>query len=848
MISEYVNSSFTTYGSTGFCNNSKGDTTGTYLIAGAGSGGASNCATGAGGTDQGDYGISDPECRGWAKPSWQSAYGVPSDGVRDIPDVSMFAANGIWGHYEVVCWSDPTQTSGGAASCSGAPSSWSGFGGTSIASPTMAAIQALVNQRTGEMWGNPNPIYYQIAQNEYGTAGGTFLGGSCNSSGSGGPGSGCVFNDVTQGDIDLACEDNGTTEEAHCYKPSGTRGVDSTDVITAATVINGGSGYTTVPTCTIAGPTNVSPYLSPTGTTLWAGGTQATCTATVSSSTTTAVWTVAMESVDGVGETIILTTPSGSPTCGPYTLNGTSTTLMASNLVTSIGTGCSLASATSSGVTVTITAKTSGAAGNFIAEFGTATLFDAFYVFITNTTAGQGPNYVSGITITAGGSGYQPETPITLTGGGGTGAIAVANTSFGTAASTYQPAYGAAPGYDLATGLGSVNATNLVNSCAWFPLTPGISSPTPTSTLTGASATFKWNGYCGATAYWVDIGSTQGGNNYYSSGNLGIVYTTPVVTGLPTNGTTIYVTLYALIGGSWSPNAYTYSAFNAGAEAGVLTTPTPSSKLSGSTVAFDWTAGSGSTAYWMDIGSAAGGNNYYSSGNLGSVLTTTVSTMPTNGTTIYVTLYSLVGGTWTPNAYTYTAFSASAAEGVLTTPTPGSILTGSTVTFDWTAGSPGPYSYWIDIGSSAGGNNYYSSGNLGNVTTTTVYTLPTDGSTVYVTLYTLIGGSWHGNSYTYTALNGTSGLAAMQTPVPGTTLSGTAATFTWSSDTNATAYWLDIGSTAGGNNVYSSGNLGKVLTTTVYTLPANGNTIYVSLYSYVGGQWVNNPVTYTSGS
>ncbi len=145
----------------------------------------------------------------------------------------MFAANGVWGHFETVCWSDPAQTSGGATSCSGAPSTWSGFGGTSVASPTMAAIQALVNQKTGETWGNPLSLYYQMAQTEYGTAGGTFLGTSCNSSGSGGPASGCVFNDVTQGDIDLACEYNGTTTEHHCYKPSGTHGVDSTDNVTA---------------------------------------------------------------------------------------------------------------------------------------------------------------------------------------------------------------------------------------------------------------------------------------------------------------------------------------------------------------------------------------------------------------------------------------------------------------------------------------------------------------------------------------------------------------------------------------------------------------------------------------
>ena len=63
-------------------------------------------------------------CAGYAKPSWQSGFiGNPSDGVRDIPDVSLFAANGVWGHYYVVCFSDP---SNGGTSCSGAPDTWAG--------------------------------------------------------------------------------------------------------------------------------------------------------------------------------------------------------------------------------------------------------------------------------------------------------------------------------------------------------------------------------------------------------------------------------------------------------------------------------------------------------------------------------------------------------------------------------------------------------------------------------------------------------------------------------------------------------------------------------------------------
>jgi hypothetical protein len=300
------------------------------------------------------------------------------------------------------------------------------------------------------------------------------------------------------------------------------------------------------------------------------------------------------------------------------------------------------------------------------------------------------------------------------------------------------------------------------------------------------------------------------------------------------------------VGGSWVSSAYTYTALGGNSAKGVITTPTPNSTLTGSSVAFSWTAGTGATSYWINAGNVAGGNQYFQSGALGNVLTKTVTGLPTDGSTVYITLYSLVSGNWLSNGYTYTAFNVAGAAGVLTTPTPGSTLTSGTVTFDWTAGS-GATSYWLDVGSTAGGNQYSQSGNLGNVLTTTVSGLPTDGSTIYVTLYSFISGVWQGNAYTYTAFNAAGGLGVMQTPAPGSTLSGSTQTFTWSAGANATAYWLDIGSAAGGNQYYQSGNLGNVLTTTVYSLPADGSTIYVTLYSYVGGQWLSNAYTYTSG-
>jgi hypothetical protein len=376
--------------------------------------------------------------------------------------------------------------------------------------------------------------------------------------------------------------------------------------------------------------------------------------------------------------------------------------------------------------------------------------------------------------------------------------------------------------------------------------TAAITMPVPSSTLTGSSANFLWVPGTNATAYWIDIGNVAGGNQYYQSGSLSPTTFSAPINSLPNDGSTVYVTMYSLIGGNWVNNTYTYTAYNPGASKGVITTPVPGSTLTGSTVTFNWTAGTGATAYWLDIGNVAGGNQYYQSGNLGNVLTTTANGLPTNGSTVYVTLYSLVGGNWLSNAYTYTAYNQAASQGVITTPTPGSTFTGSNVTFDWTAGA-GASAYWLDVGSSPGGNHYFQSGNLGNVLTVTVNGLPTNGSTVYVTLYSLVGGQWFGNSYTYTAFNEAGALGIMQTPTPGSTLSGNIATFTWSAGAGATAYWLDIGSTPGGNQYFQSGNLGNVLTTTVYSLPANGSTIYATLYSLVGGQWLSNQYTYVSG-
>jgi subtilase family serine protease len=119
----------------------------------AGSGGASSCISGVSATD-GSY----ASCKGgYSKPSWQSGKGVPADGVRDLPDISLFAADGENDSFYMVCWGtdECVQEGGGNYQISI-------VGGTSASSPAMAGIMALINQKYGAQ-GQANFILYPLA-------------------------------------------------------------------------------------------------------------------------------------------------------------------------------------------------------------------------------------------------------------------------------------------------------------------------------------------------------------------------------------------------------------------------------------------------------------------------------------------------------------------------------------------------------------------------------------------------------------------------------------------------------------------------------------------------------------
>src|SRR5205807_1077045 len=152
------------------------------------------------------------------------------------------------------------------------------------------------------------------------------------------------------------------------------------------------------------------------------------------------------------------------------------------------------------------------------------------------------------------------------------------------------------------------------------------------------------------------------------------------VTGIPTDGRTIYVTMWSLISGAWQANNYSYHAFSGGGVKAQITSPSNGSTFGSGTVTFNWSLGSGVSSYYLYVGNSLQSYEYFN--NFVSGGATTVSGIPTDGRTIYVTMWSPYTALFRSN-YNCHAFIGGGVKAQITSPSNGSTFGSGTVTFNW---------------------------------------------------------------------------------------------------------------------------------------------------------------------
>ena len=292
---------------------------------------------------------------------------------------------------------------------------------------------------------------------------------------------------------------------------------------------------------------------------------------------------------------------------------------------------------------------------------------------------------------------------------------------------------------------------------------PRFIEPSPDLPLEEPTETFTWSDSVeSATNYWLLVGSTEGGSDYFNSGNIGSS-NSATVSDLPNDGSAVYFRLwYKVRGEKWGfVDEIYHTSDERNDVVPVMTTLLIDGKLTNASgnETFTWSDnGANITDYWLNVGSAEGGNDYHTSGNIGTITRALVTGLPTQpNEKIYVRLwYRVSGGAWEFIDEVYSSIDPVAGTlPYFTSPANGQLTDASgTETFTWTNNQVNADHYWITMGGQRGGSNYFNSGSISNTMSVTVSDLPTDGSTVYVTLwYRDDGQGWDVVDFEFTAVD-----------------------------------------------------------------------------------------------
>ncbi len=520
----------------------------------------------------------------FAKPSWQVGTGVPADGARDIPDVSMTASANHDG--AILCT---------AGSCNSGVGSQI-VGGTSLSAPVFAGITALVNQyrvgtgaQTTAGLGNINPALYALAQS-----------------------STDAFHDVTTGNNIVSCKvgTTGCTTGSFGYSAGVgydlATGLGSVDAYKLVTEWKGG---TSTPPATAAlssvsvSPSSVTSGGSATVTVLLtaaapAGGAVVTLTSSSSAFTVPASITVAAGQASGSGTAHAGTVAASTAATVTAIYSGVSKTASVTVTPQSTSsatlTGVSVSPSTvASGASATVTVTLSAAAGTGGASVSLSSSSSAFPASGTITVpAGQISASTSvsagtvtsstSATVTASYAGVSKTAGVTVTAAAGSGvtlssvSVSPATVASGGTVSVTLSLSGGAPAGGATVTLSSTSSAFSLPASVTFPQGAVVGTLTAKAGTVSASTNVTISAAYQGTTKTATLTITPSGST--SSATLSSVTVSPSsLTGGSSATVTVTLTGAAPSGGATVSLSSNSSAFPVAASVTV-----PAGQTSGS--------------------------------------------------------------------------------------------------------------------------------------------------------------------------------------------------------------------------------------------------------------------------
>jgi subtilase family serine protease len=435
----------------------------------------------------------------YAKPTWQTGAGVPADGKRDVPDVSLPASPDHDGYYLYT---------GGALGV---------VGGTSVATPAFAGIVTLLNQylvangiQAKVGLGNINPTLYHLAAT-----------------------ASSVFHDVTVGNNIVPC----TSGTANCTTgllgysagvgydlTTGIGSVDANSMVTLWSSLTASVGSTST---LVASPTGIASTTltvtvkpdtgttTPTGSVTFSAGakTLGTVTLVASGGTSTAALTVSGSSL-ATGSNTITASYGGNGTFNGSVATAVVTVTAAAVATTTTVSARSTSIATTASTKLTATVRP---ASGTTAPTGSVTFSLGTKALGTGTLAASGSNGVATLTVSA--------------------------SPLATGSNTITATYGASSSFTASSGTATVTVT-VPPVATTTTMSANLTSITNTASTTLTATVKPANGTTapGGTVTFALGNKTLGAGTLAASGSNAVATLTVSGSSLATGSNTITAT------------------------------------------------------------------------------------------------------------------------------------------------------------------------------------------------------------------------------------------------------------------------------------------------------------------
>ena len=392
---------------------------------------------------------------------------------------------------------------------------------------------------------------------------------------------------------------------------------------------------------------------------------------------------------------------------------------------------------------------------------------------------------------------------------------------------------------------GAFSIVDTVNVTAFTAPSPALLTPAGGSTLASGTVNVSWDPMGTAATRWA-VRAGSGGSGTFDLAApplLGAGATSQMVTGLPVDGSSFTIDLYAEVNGAFSiVDTVNVTAF--AAPSPTITAPADASTLASGTVNVTWDQmGTAATRWAVRAGSGGSGTfDLAAPPLLGAGATSQMVTgLPVDGSSFTIDLYAEVNGAFSiVDTVNVTAFAAPSPT--ITAPADASTLASGTVNVTWDQMGTAATRWAVRAGSGGSGTfDLAAPSLLGAAATSQMVTgLPVDGSAITIDLYAEVNGAFSiVDTVNVTAFTAPPpATPQLLTPADASTLASGTVNVTWDQmNTPATRWAVRAGSGGSGTfDLAAPSLLGAAATSQMVTgLPVDGSAITIDLYAEVNG-------------